>query len=683
MEAPTARPLAKGEVAIKAAVERVEESDSIGVVHLKAEGSEIPNDAIVGQPLYLVKTDKWDSTIRPLLSTPGVTAFVVTNIKNNWAVVVVGSEEVGSKGARAKIPKFVQQFKAKQVRAEEEKRAQAQKDAEYEKFKDTFGLRPVVEAPISDSNPRRKYVEVKSVSASFAGSHVWLRGRVHQSRPVSSALIFLVIRHQVSTVQVVISTPPEFVKFAKGIYNESIIDIYGLVKTVAEPVDMCTVKDAEIAVEKLFIVSMAIPKLPIEIEAASRPEHLIEARDAEIKAIVSKIKDLEEAVAGASGQEKVGFQAALDDAKEQQKKLKPYAAVGLNTRLDNRVLDLRTPANLSIFALQSGVCRIFREVLTHQGFMEIHTPKLISTASEGGAEVFKCEYFENHNIPFAYLAQSPQLYKQMAIAADFEKVFEIGPVFRREDANTHRHMNEFVGLDLEMVFKQHYTEVIDLLDHLFVQLFTLIETQFATELKVICEQHPFKPFRYLTPSLRLQWPEAISLLQAELAKPVQEIIDPVLGAELLEQLKQDGKANVGDFDDLSTKAEKLLGRVVANKYNTDFYILDHFPSAIRPFYTMPDPLDERYSNSYDLFIRGEEICSGAQRIHNPTLLAQRAEAKGVPPASLKDYIDSFSFAAEPHGGGGIGLERVVMLYLGLPNIRKSSLFPRDPYRLTP
>ena len=164
---------------------------------------------------------------------------------------------------------------------------------------------------------------------------------------------------------------------------------------------------------------------------------------------------------------------------------------------DNRVIDLRTPINQAIFRVEAGVCRLFRDYLTSKGFTEIHTPKIISAASEGGANVFTVSYFKSN----AYLAQSPQLYKQMCIAADFEKVFTVGPVFRAENSNTHRHLTEFVGLDLELAFKYHYHEVIDVIGYMFIHIFKGLQADYATEIEFIAQQYPCEPFKFLEPSL--------------------------------------------------------------------------------------------------------------------------------------------------------------------------------------
>jgi aspartyl-tRNA synthetase len=279
---------------------------------------------------------------------------------------------------------------------------------------------------------------------------------------------------------------------------------------------------------------------------------------------------------------------------------------------------------------------------------------MISTASESGATVFKLGYFKTH----AFLAQSPQLYKQMAIASDFERVFEIGPVFRAEDSNTHRHLTEFVGMDFEMAFHEHYHEVMDMMDKLFVSIFRGLTERFGKEIAAVHKQFNREPFVWLEPSLRIEWPEGIAMLR-------------------------EAGVEIGDFEDISTPQEKLLGKLVKEKYGTDFYILDKFPLCIRPFYTMPDPANEGYSNSYDLMMRGEEIMSGAQRVHDPEMLVERAKSHGLEMEEIASYLEAFTFGCPPHAGGGVGLERVVMLFLGLPNIRKTSLFPRDPKRLTP
>lgn len=462
-------------------------------------------------------------------------------------------------------------------------------------------------------------IKINTLSKENAGQTVVFRARVHTSRQQGSKMNFMTFRQQNSLIQGLVavnadSISKKMVKWSASINLESIVLVHGVVVAAPEEITSCTVKDAEIQVSKLYVISGAPAQLPILIEDASRSE--------------------EEA-------EKAGL-----------------PVVNLDTRLDYRVIDLRTVTNQAIFRITSGVCTLFREYLLNKGFVEIHTPKLMGAPSEGGANVFKVQYFKGD----AYLAQSPQLAKQMLIAADFEKVFEIAPVFRAENSNTARHMTEFTGLDLEMAFEEHYDEVIDTLVDMFMFIFNGLKTRFADEIAVVRKQYPVEEFKL---------PKDGKMVRI----PFKE------GIKMLREAGED----VPDLEDLSTPHEKLLGKLVHDKYDTDFYILDKFPLAVRPFYTMPDPEDPQYSNSYDFFMRGEEILSGAQRIHDSKLLSERMKAHEVDPTSdgLKDYVDAFSYGAPPHGGGGIGLERVVMFYLGLGNIRRASLFPRDPRRLRP
>jgi len=511
--------------------------------------------------------------------------------------------------------------RAARLEAEKKQREEAEAANDYSKGR--YGVEPVNQ---SKERTERKWIPISGLDQTLEGQEVLVRARLHNSRLASSKLCFIVLRHQFHTVQAVLDldeiVSKAMIKFAANVPKESFIDVTGIVRKVDVPVESCTVKNYELRVTKFFVVSQAVPRLPFELEDAQRPD------------TGDEDNEVEENSVDASGQ--------------------PAVRVRLDTRLDNRIIDLRTTTNNAIFRIQSGVCQIFREYLTSQNFVEIHSPKITGGASEGGANVFHISYFKGQ----AFLAQSPQLYKQMAICADFERVFEIAPVFRAENSQTHRHLTEFIGLDMEMAFKEHYHEVLDLLDGLFINIFKKLRDNFSSEIETVNRQHPAQPFQFLEPSLRLTYSEAIAMLRAD-------------GLE------------IGDFDDLSTPQEKRLGALVKAKYNTDFYMLDKFPLVVRPFYTMPDPNNPGYANAYDFFMRGEEIMSGAQRIHDPEFLTKRAIECGVPPESIQPYIDSFKYGAPPHAGGGVGLERVVMLYLGLKNIRKTSLFPRDPKRLFP
>lgn len=221
-----------------------------------------------------------------------------------------------------------------------------------------------------------------------------------------------------------------------------------------------------------------------------------------------------------------------------------------------------------------------------------------------------------------------------------------------------RHLCEFTGCDFEMAIREHYYEVLDVMSDLFISIFDGIADRFHHELQIISQQYPFEPLQYLRPSLRITFKEGIDMLR-------------------------EAGWDASYDEDISTPQEKMLGKLVKEKYGTDFYMMDKYPLSARPFYTMPDPSDPKSSNSYDVFIRGEEIVSGAQRVHDFDLLVQRAQSHNIPLNTIQSYIDAFRHGALPHGGGGVGLERVVMLYLGLKNIRKTSMFPRDPTRLSP
>ncbi|OQV23324.1 Aspartate--tRNA ligase, cytoplasmic [Hypsibius exemplaris] len=468
-----------------------------------------------------------------------------------------------------------------------------------------YGEQPLIQSKEKVDRNLIKVKELSKENGKLVDQLVWIRGRLFTSR-AKGKQCFFVIRQQQYTVQALLavsgSVSKQMVKFAAAISKESIVDVQGYVRAVEAKIEGCSQQDVELHVEQLFVVSASEPRLPLLLEDASRAD----------------------------------------------------SGVNQDTRLDNRILDLRTTTNQAIFRLEAGVCKLFRDSLDKQGFVEIHTPKIISAASEGGANVFTVSYFKNS----AYLAQSPQFYKQMAIASDFNKVYTIGSVFRAEDSNTHRHLTEFIGLDLEMAFNYHYHEVTDQIGQLFVEIFKGLRDHYADEIATVNKQYPAEPFKFLEPALRLEYREGVRMLHEA-------------GIEM------------GDEEDLSTPNEKLLGKLVRAKYDTDFFILDKYPLAVRPFYTMPDPNNAKYSNSYDMFMRGEEILSGAQRIHDSALLVERSKHHGINLSTIQSYIDAFKYGCYPHGGGGIGLERVVMLYLGLDNIRKTSMFPRDPKRITP
>ncbi|XP_039160900.1 aspartate--tRNA ligase 2, cytoplasmic-like [Eucalyptus grandis] len=471
----------------------------------------------------------------------------------------------------------------------------------------------------SKEEVREPYTAIGALAEEMKDETVVVRGRAQTIRAVGKKMAFVVVREKGFTVQCVVTEKEglvsrQMVKFVASLNRESIVDVHGSLTVPSSPIKGAT-QQVEIQVSKIYCVNKALPTLPINLEDAARSEAEIE------KAL---------------------------QAGEQ------LVRVNQDTRLNFRVLDIRTPANQGIFRIQSQVGNIFRQFLLSEDFLEIHTPKLIAGSSEGGSAVFKLDYKGRP----ACLAQSPQLHKQMAICGDFGRVFEIGPVFRAEDSFTHRHLCEFTGLDVEMEIKKHYSEVMDIVDQLFVKMFDSLNASCKKELEAVGRQYPFEPLKYLRKPLRLTFQEGVQMLK-------------------------DAGIEIDPFGDLSTEVERKLGQLVLEKYGTEFYILHRYPFAVRPFYTMPCYDDPAYSNSFDVFIRGEEIISGAQRVHVPELLTKQAEAKGIDVKTIETYIDSFRYGAPPHGGFGVGLERVVMLFCGLNNIRKTSLFPRDPLRISP
>ncbi|BFZ64666.1 aspartate--tRNA ligase dps1 [Saitoella coloradoensis] len=528
--------------------------------------------------------------------------------------VVLGED--GKPLSKKALKKMQEKAEKERKRKEQEAKQAAEraaKEAAEDFAKENYGKQTMNQSTTRSGIKRAQLAEI---SGANDGEEVVIRARVHTSRLQGNTMCFLSLRQQQHTIQALVKANKEtiskpMIKWTGSINLESIVLVHGIVKKTAETIKSTSVQDAEVHVSKIYVMSEAAPQLPFQLEDAQRSD---EAAD------------------------ELGL-----------------PKVGLDTRLNNRVVDLRTTTNQSIFRISSGICQLFKEYLLSQNFVEIHTPKIIAAASEGGANVFKMNYFKGN----AYLAQSPQLYKQMLIAADYERVFEIAPVFRAEDSNTPRHMTEFIGLDFEMAFEEHYHEAVDVIEGLFLAIFRGLKERFSAEIATIRKQFPnVEDFLLPETPVRLTFKEGIQLLN-------------------------DNGVDASPLEDLSTEHEKTLGALVREKYKTDFYILDKFPLAVRPFYTMPDPNDPEYSNSYDAFMRGQEILSGAQRIHDPAYLAQRIQEMGVDPSTLQDYIDAFKYGAPPHAGGGIGLERVIFLYLGLENIRRASLFPRDPKRLTP
>lgn len=316
----------------------------------------------------------------------------------------------------------------------------------------------------------------------------------------------------------------------------------------------------------------------------------------------------------------------------------------LDTRLDNRFMDLRKPRVQAIFRIRHVAIQTIREYFDKHGFIEVHTPKIVSTATEGGTELFPITYFERE----AFLNQSPQLYKQTLMAAGFERVLEIGPIFRAEEHNTVRHLNEAVSVDIEVSFTDH-EGVMRYLEELVKEVYERISER--------CERY----LEWL--SLKLEIPET----------PFERLKYD----EAVEIARKKGE-EISWGDDLSTAALKLI----AEEYSGYYFIVD-WPTESKPFYAMPYEDEPEISKTFDLMKGWLEIASGAQRIHQYDLLVKRISEQGLTPESFGFYLQAFRYGMPPHAGWGMGLDRLMMAILGLQNIREAVLFPRDRQRLVP
>ncbi len=316
----------------------------------------------------------------------------------------------------------------------------------------------------------------------------------------------------------------------------------------------------------------------------------------------------------------------------------------LDTRLNSRYMDLRKAEVSSIFKIRDTALTEVRNFLEKNGFIEITTPKMVATATEGGTDLFPISYFEKE----AFLNQSPQLFKQMMMASGLDKVYEIGPIFRAEEHDTRRHLNESISIDVEMAFSDH-KDVMSVLEEMISHVCREVKEKCSKELEALDHDldAPETPFE------RIKYSEAIDIA-------AEKDVEVVWG------------------DDLPTPGEKAVGREIGTYY----YIVD-WPSEIKPFYAMPEPDNKEKSRAFDLMHPEFELSSGAQRVHNIDMLEERMLEQGLNPEDFKFYIDSFKYGMPPHAGWGVGAERLLMALTGSKNIREVTLFPRDRNRLTP
>jgi nondiscriminating aspartyl-tRNA synthetase len=325
----------------------------------------------------------------------------------------------------------------------------------------------------------------------------------------------------------------------------------------------------------------------------------------------------------------------------------------IDFRMDWRYLDLRRPENLLIFKVQTTAEAAMREYWIQNGFMEIHTPKIMGAPSESGAELFTLEYFDRK----AYLAQSPQFYKQMAMAAGFDRVFEIGPVFRADPSFTSRHMTEFTGVDMEMSWVESHEDVMAFEERLLQFTYQKVKDVHGVEIKRLLGIDIVAP---VVPFPRIPMARALEILK-----------------EVGYQIPADKK---GDID---PGGERALAKYVKDQFNHDFVFVTDWPISVRPFYHMRYADNPSVTKSFDLIASGLEITTGAQREHRIDVLSKQAIEKGLRLEPIQYYIDFFRYGCPPHGGFGLGLSRLLMVMLRLQNVRDAVFLFRGPNRLNP
>ncbi len=323
--------------------------------------------------------------------------------------------------------------------------------------------------------------------------------------------------------------------------------------------------------------------------------------------------------------------------------------LSLETDLDLRPITLRNIRERARFRIQEGVVRGFREFLTEQGFTEIHTPKIGARGAEGGANIFRLDYFHRP----AVLAQSPQFYKQIMVGV-FDRVFETAPVFRAEKHNTKRHLNEYTSLDFEMGYIDGFEDVMAMETGVLGRIMEILGRDYDRELELLGITLPKVDH---IPCVRFD--EAKRLASEKYSRPIRNPYD------------------------LEPEEEALIGKYFQEECGSDFVFVTHYPSKKRPFYAMDDPEDPTYTLSFDCLYQGMEITTGGQRIHDYDMLLEKLERRGMTQEGMEHYLSAFKYGMPPHGGLGIGLERLTMKLVGEDNVRSTTLFPRDMGRLEP
>jgi aspartyl-tRNA synthetase len=427
------------------------------------------------------------------------------------------------------------------------------------------------------------------INTSMDGATVRIAGWVHDIRDLGG-LRFVLVRDRGGLMQVTLPrkyVPKEVFDATSGLPRESVISVVGEVRAEKK-----APRGYEVIPKKIEVLSKSASPLPLD------PTGKVEAN--------------------------------------------------LDTRLDHRTIDLRKARVNAIFRIRDVALAEGADYFRKEGFIEVHTPRVISTSSEGGTDLFPIAYFERE----AFLAQSPQLYKQMLMGSGLDRVFEVATYFRAEEHDTIWHLNEVTAFDAEMAFITGESDILMVIEGLVTAMINGIKKRCKWELQELGVEvlEPRRPFP------RLTYDEAVEILEME-------------------------GVRVPKGEDLTTESEKKLGEVM-KKRGQELYFVTKYPLAVKPFYTMPDP-DGYHSNSFDLEYKGREIVSGSQRIHQPELLKKMIKEKGLNPENFSAYLEAFQYGMPPHGGFGLGLERFLMQLLDLPNIREAVLFPRDRKRLTP
>lgn len=352
-----------------------------------------------------------------------------------------------------------------------------------------------------------------------------------------------------------------------------------------------------------------------------------------------------------------GFEIRLEEIKVLSRPAKPMPIpvgkwklnTSLETKLSLRPISLRNIRERARFKLQEGIVRGFRDYLFHQGFTEIHTPKIVARGAEGGSNVFRLDYFNKK----AELGQSPQFYKQ-AMVGVYDRVFETAPVFRAEKHNTARHLNEYTSLDFEMGYIDGFEDVMAMETGMLQHVMALLERDYKKELDIL-----------------------------EIVMPDVSRIPAVRFDEAKRLVSEKYSRKIRSPYDLEPEEELLIGRYFKEEYGSDFVFVTHYPSKKRPFYAMDDPEDSRFTLSFDLLFKGLEVTTGGQRIHDYGTIINKMEKRGMNPEDIESYLMIFKYGMPPHGGLGIGLERLTMRLSDEQNVREACLFPRDVTRLEP